>query len=200
MSQHEPLAALPPGSQAVVEWARRRGFRVEPRPDPAWFSAWEPFDTMLSASIYYNAVTWSMAQGQGTLAEPWLAPPDGEPLDRTVLAFVTHPGFSRRVAVRGGEHFNTRVAFLDNPPPPRVELGDPDWDARWVTLASSASEARAALGPRARELLTGWQFSGHLELRPGGLIVHFAGTIPRPDHLDRLVSAVDKLVVGLTAS
>jgi hypothetical protein len=153
---------------------------------------------MVSAAVYFNAVTWSLPGGQATLAEPWLAELGSEPLDRTVLAFVSHPGLSGRAAVRGGEHFNTRVAFLDSPPPPVVELGDPSWDERWVTFAQSAGQAHAALPPKVRQLLGRWRFSGHLELRPGRLVVHFAGTLPSPEHLERLPPAVGELVRTLT--
>jgi hypothetical protein len=198
MSHRVRSTALPPGSERVAAWARRHGFQYQPRPDPAWFSAWEPFDTMVSASAYYNAVTWSMAPGQSTLAEPWLAPLDSEPLERTVLVFVSHPGFLGRVALRGGAHFNTRVAYLEGPPVPAVELGDPGWDTRWVTLAASSSEAQARLPWAVRELLSRWSFSGHLELRPGRLIVHFAGTRPEPDHLERLLPPVAELTAALT--
>ena len=197
MSDHSHLP-LPPESELVAAWARRRGFTYQPRPDPAWFQAWEPFDTMVSAAAYYNAVTWGVPGGQATLVEPWLAAPDSEPLGRTVLVFVSHPGISGRVASRGGEHFNTRVAFLDTPPPPAVKLGDPSWDERWATFAASPREATGALSPGARQLLGRWQFSGHLEVRPGGLVVHFAGTLPRPDHLDRLPPAVGELVAAMT--
>jgi hypothetical protein len=153
---------------------------------------------MVSAPVYYNAVTWPLGSGQATAAEPWLAPTDSEPLERTVLVFVSHPGFVGRVAVRGGSHFNTRVTYLEGPPIPAVELGDPRWDVRWVTLAESVSEAHARLPWGARELLSRWGFSGHLELRPGRLIVHFAGTRPEPDHLERLLPAVAELTAAIT--
>lgn len=188
---------LPEGSERIAAWARSRRFAYEPRPREDWFRAWEPFDTMVSAEGYFNSVSWSMPPGSATVAEPWLAPLDSEPLGRTLLAFVTHPGFTRRAAARGGEHFNTRVAFIENAPPPTVQVGDPAWDQHMITCAASASEAAAAFPAPARRLLASWRFSGHVEVRPGGLIVHFAGTEPKPEHLDRLASALPPLVAAL---
>jgi hypothetical protein len=169
----------------------------EPYPNESWFRAWEPYDTMVSAETYYNAASWSVPPGSATIAEPWLAPLDGEPLDRTVLLFVSHPAFVRRAAARGGEHFNTRVSYIENPPMPTVKIGDPVWDAHIVTMAASASEAAAAFPPGARRLLESWKFAGHLEVRPGGLVVHFAGTRPEPEHLERLVRTVGPLLQEL---
>jgi hypothetical protein len=185
---------LPPGSPEVAAWARARRLMFEPWPDQAWFRAWEPYDTMVSAEAYFNSASWSVPPGSATIAEPWLASLDGEPLDRTLYLFVSNPHLSRRAAARGGEHFNTRVAYIENPPMPTVKLGDPTWDEHMVTLAASASEAVAAFPPGARKLLVSWRFSGHIEVRPGGLVVHFAGTRPTPEHLDRLVQAVPALI------
>lgn len=166
-------------------------------PNQEWFRAWEPFDTMVSAEAYLNSISWPLAPAQITIAEPWLAALDSEPLDRTLLAFVSHPGLYRRAAARGGEHFNTRVAFIETPPPPTVRIGDPKWDEHVLTFAASAAEAAAAFPKGARELLASWGFSGHIEVRPGGLVLHFAGTRPAPDHLSRLAKAIPPLVAEL---
>jgi hypothetical protein len=193
---HRPQ--LPPGSHGVAGWARQRGLGYQPYPDPGWFLAWEPFDTMTSAETYFNSVSWPIAQGTVTVAEPWLAPVDSEPLERTLLVFVHHPGFVRRAAARGGEHFNTRVVYLENAPPPTVQLGDAVWDQHMVTLAASAAEAAAAFPEPARALLQSWRFAGHLEVRPGGLVVHFAGLQPVAEHLERIFASVPTLVARLT--
>lgn len=189
---------LPEGSERIGGWARQRRYAHEPYPDHAWFVAWEPYDTMVSPEAYFNAVSWALPPGSVTVAEPWLAPVDSEPLDRTLLVFVTHPGFVRRAAARGGEHFNTRVAFIENPPPPTVQIGDPAWDSNMLTFAASGSEAAAAFPPPVRKLLASWRFSGHIEVRPGGLVVHFAGMKPTPQDLDRLPPAIPQLVAALT--
>ncbi len=171
----------------------------EATPNPSWFAAWEPYDTMVSAEGYVNSVSWSMPPGTATIAEPWLAPLDSEPLDRTLLAFVSHPGFVRRAAARVGDHFNTRVAYIENPPPPTVKLGDATWDGQVITMAASPTEAAAAFPPAVRQLLLSWRFTGHLEVRPGGLVVHFAGTRPSPEHLDRLLKSIPPLVRSFLA-
>jgi hypothetical protein len=181
----------------VAQWARARRLAFEPYPDQAWFRAWEPFDTMVSAEHYHNRASWAVPPGSATIAEPWLAALDSEPLDRTLLLFVSNPSLTRRAALRGGDHFNTRVAYLENPPMPTVSVGDKEWDARFVTLAASPSEATAAFPPSLRQLLVSWGFQGHLEVRPGGLVVHFAGTQPIPEHLDRLVASTGPLLKAL---
>jgi hypothetical protein len=117
-----------------------------------------------------------------------------EPLDRTLLAFVTHPGFKSHAAARGGEHFNTRVAYLESPEPPRVQIGDSSWDRHMVTYAASGSEAARAFPAAVREKLSVWRFSGHLEVRPGGMILHFAGLKPSPDGYERLLRGIPELV------
>jgi hypothetical protein len=197
----EPTARprLPEGSDRIAGWARQRRYAYEPYPDHGWFLAWEPYDTMVSPEAYFNSVSWALPPGSVTVAEPWLAPVDSEPLDRTLLVFVSHPGFVRRAAARGGEHFNTRVAFIENAPPPTVQIGDATWDSHMLTFAASGSEAAAAFPPAARKLLASWKFSGHIEVRPGGLVVHFAGMHPVPQDLDRLPPAVPQLVAALTA-
>jgi hypothetical protein len=187
---------LPEGSDRIAAWARQRRYAFEPYPDPGWFHAWEPYDTMVSAEAYFNAISWPLPPGSVTVAEPWLAAIDSEPLDRTLLVFVTHRGFVRRAAARGGEHFNTRVAFIENAPPPSVQIGDAAWDAHMLTFAASGSEAAAAFPPRVRQLLAAWRFSGHIEVRPGGLIVHFAGMHPLPHDLERLPPAIPQLLAA----
>jgi hypothetical protein len=198
MSTPVPSPAAP-GSERIAAWARERGLQYRGFPDQQWFAAWEPYDTMIGAEAYLSSVSWALPPGTATIAEPWLAPLDAEPLDRTLLVFVSHPRFVRRAAARSGEHFNTRVAYLEAPPPPTVRLGDPAWDERVVTLAASPSEAAAAFPPAARRLLLEWRFSGHLELRPGGLVVHFAGLLPIPEHVAQLVRSVPGLVGALVA-
>jgi len=191
-----PLPPLPPGSEQIAAWAPRCRLHYEPHPDEAWFRAWEPFDTMVSASAYFNAVSWALAPSIFTIAEPWLAPVDSEPLDRTLLGFAGHPALQRWASARGGDHFNTRVAYIENPPPPRVELGDPRWDRFMATFAASPAEASAAIPIGVRRKLAEWTFRGHLELRPGGLVLHFAGFRPVPADYERLYRGLPELVAS----
>lgn len=192
-----PQPASPEGSERIRAWARAKRLAYEPWPEQSWFHAWEPYDTMVSAEAYFNSVSWPVTPGSATVAEPWLAPLDSEPLDRTLLLYISHPVFVRRAAARRGEHFNTRVAYLESPPMPTVQLGDPTWDERMTTLAASPSEGAQAFPASARKLLESWRFAGHIEVRPGGLVVHFAGTLPTPEHLERLVSTAAPLVRAL---
>ncbi|MEB2311904.1 MAG: hypothetical protein OZ921_19720 [Sorangiineae bacterium] len=185
---------LPPGSERIGDWARRRGFSWSPVPALEWFRAWEPYDTMTSPESWFSSVSWPLRAGGVVVAEPWYAAPDAEPLARTMVIFVVHSGFRRRAAARSGEHFNTRVAYLENPPPPTVTLGDPTWDRHLTTFAASSSEAAAAFPLAARQLLARWGFAGHLEVRPGGLVVNFSLIQPAPEQLDGLPQSVPELV------
>jgi hypothetical protein len=188
-------APLPLGSDRVAVWAGTRGVAYEARPDEAWFRQWEPFDTMAPPGLYLNACTFTMPWGHLVLVEPWYAPEDAEPLERTVIAFATHGAVGRRAAARVGEHFNTRTLFLESPPPPRVAIGDALWDEHAATFAASAGEGRAAFHGRVRALLAGWGFQGHVEIRArGGLVVHVAGVAPTPDGYERLAKMATDVV------
>lgn len=181
-----PSSPVPAGSELIAQWARSRGLSYEVRPDETWFRRWEPYDTIAPPSHYFNGVTIGSPPGLIVLVEPWMTSEDSEPLERTVLGYATHPGLQRRAAMRAGEHFNTRVAFLESPPPPTVKVGDKLWDQHVVTHAASASEAATAFHPRLRQLLAGWGFQGHIELRAGGMVVHCAGLVPTPESYSRM--------------
>lgn len=187
---------LPEGSDAIARWAASRGLLYQGRPDQAWFQAWEPFDTMVAASWYLNACVWHAPVGSITLCEPWMEDGPGEPIDRTVLAFVSHRGLRWRAAARVGEHFLTRVTYIDRPPPPKVELGEAVWDEHVVTHAASVSEALHALPASLRALLQAWGFRGHLEMRPGGCVVHYAGLGPTPASYEDLTRIAPELVTA----
>jgi len=194
-----PPPFAPPGSEAIAAWAQQRGLTFAGHPGAAWFEAWEPYDTMVAPEAYFNAVSFTVQGAAVTLAEPWLAPLGSEPLGRAVLCFVQHPAFVRRAAARGGEHFNTRVAYLDHPPPPRVTLGDRVWDAHLATFAASPSEADAAFPPAARRALADWGFAGHLEVRPGGAVIHHARVTPTPATLDGVLAFLPRLVTAFVS-
>lgn len=190
----DPSARLPPGSDWIADFARRRGLAFDHRPDEAWFRRWEPYDTIAPPSRYFNACTQTRSPGHIVVVEPWYAEDDGEPLGRALLAFATHPGLKRRAAMRVGEHFLTRVAFIESPPPPTVTVGDKLWDAHATTFAASSLEAATAFHPRLRKLLAGWGFKGHIELRAGGAVIHYAELQPRPDHYDRMFAIAQEIV------
>lgn len=183
-----PLAPAPPqGAHVIAHWARTRGVPFEARPDEAWFRHWEPYDTMAPPSFYFNACTIHAPPGVIVLVEPWTSTSEEtEPLERTLLGFATHPGLVRRAAIRVGESFLTRVAFLESPPPPTVKVGDKLWDEHVVTFAASPLEAATAFHTRLRHLLAGWGFQGHLELRAGGLVCHYASLAPIPENYSRM--------------
>jgi hypothetical protein len=184
----------PPGTAALAAWARRLGLAFAPHPDASWFESWEPYDTMVAPEAYLNAVSLLVHGTPVTVAEAWHAPLDSEPLGRAVLVFVQHRAFVRRAAARGGEHFNTRVAHLDRPPPPRVTLGDRRWDEHMASFAASPAEAAAAFPEAARLALAEWGFAGHVEVRPGGMVLHHARLAPEPGALDGLVDYLPRLV------
>jgi hypothetical protein len=195
MTEVERPPFTPVGTEALARWAYGRRLGFQPRPDPTWFRNWEPFDTMVSPAHYFGACSWSSPPGSVTLVEPYTEAEDSltEPLDRTVLAFASHPALRHRCSARAGEHFITRVSFLSDKPPPKVELGDAAWDAHVATFAPSAEVARAGFSPALRRLLQQWGFAGHVELRPGGAVVHMAGVQPTPqgyEHLGRLAPQI----------
>jgi hypothetical protein len=194
-------AQLPLGSNAIATWASHTRLAYEPNPDEGWFRRWEPHDTLAPPGAFFNSVTWLAAPDPGhvVLVEPWYAPEDADPLDRTVLAFAVHPGLRRRAAMRSGEHFLTRVAYIESPPPPTVQVGDPTWDHNAVTMAASPSEAATAFHRRLRKLLAGWGFVGHIELRAGGLVVHYAGLKPIPEGYDRLLRITREIMAKAVA-
>jgi hypothetical protein len=192
---------LPLGSNSVAAWAARAGLAYEPAPEEDWFRRWEPHDAVTPPSTFFNSCTWLAAPHPGhvVLVEPWYAPDDVDPLDRVVVAFAVHPELRWRAAMRVGEHFLTRAVYLESPPPPTVKVGDATWDENVVTLAASGSEAASAFHRRLRKLLWGWGFQGHLELRPGGLFVYYAGLKPIPEGYDRLLRITREVVAKAVA-
>ncbi|MBW2523128.1 MAG: hypothetical protein JRI23_03090 [Deltaproteobacteria bacterium] len=186
----------PQGTGPIAQWARRKRVAHQVRPEQGWFRKWEPFDTMISPTCFLNALSWPAPPGNVTLAEPWTEEGDEEPMDRTIIAFVSHPGLRLRASMHAGEHFITRVTFLEDPPLPEVQLGDPLWDQHVVTRGASVEEAAAAFHPALRQLLAGWGFQGHLELRPCGLVLHYAGLKPTPEHLSRMSRIVPEVVTA----
>ena len=88
--------------------------------------------------------------------------------------------------MRSGEHFVTRVAYIESRPPPQVKIGDTVWDEHVTTFAISEAKAASAFPPRLRSLLASWGFQGHLEIRPGGLALYVAGLRPITEHYSRL--------------
>jgi hypothetical protein len=170
-------------------------------PDEAWFRRWEPHDTIAPPARFFNAATW-MASPEPwhiVVVEPWYAADEVDPLDRVVCAFAVHPHLRYRASMRVGEHFVTRVAFIESAPPPEVKIGDALWDANAHTFARSTEEACAAFHRRLRKLLGGWGFNGHVELRPGGLVVYYAGLKPIPEGYDRLLRITREIVAKAIA-
>lgn len=188
---------VPPlGSTQIAQWSASLRLGYEPIPDETWFRRWEPHDTIAPPARFFNACTWMAAPDPGhiVVVEPWYAGDDVDPLDRVVMAFAVHPTLRFRAAMRVGEHFVTRVAFIESPPPPQVNVGDPVWDANVATFAASEEAAASGFHRRLRKLLAGWGFEGHLELRPGGLVVYYAGLQPTPDGYDRLLRITREIV------
>jgi hypothetical protein len=174
----------PAGSDRVLGWASHRGLGFALAPDERWFRDWEPFDTMVAPEHWLAGVTERSPWGTFVVAEAWTATLGVEPIERTIVGFAQVPTRGRRAAMRVGEPFLTRVAFLTSPPPPKVELGDPAWDAHVTTFAASPADAAAAFPTALRELLRRKGFRGHLEVRPGGFVVHHEGFLPTPEHYD----------------
>lgn len=172
----------------IASWAQSNGYVWSPYPDERWLRAWEPYDNIAPPGQYISAVTRHSPHGPYVLIEPWYAADlQSEPLARALFAYAAHPSLVRRAAMRAGEHFVTRVAYIESPPPPKVTIGDALWDAHVTTFAASGAEAAAAFPPRLRGLLAGWGFQGHIEMRPGGLVLYMAGLEPVMEHYVRLM-------------
>jgi hypothetical protein len=188
----------PPGSELIAGYAMSRRLAYDPKPGEDFFRRWEPHDTMVSPELWYNACTqptpWG---GHVTIAEPWTAGEACEPLERTLVAFTTAGWLTRRAAMRVGEPFLTKVAFLEAPPPPTVTIGDKVWDEHVTTFAASSAEAQIAFPKPLRDLLRRRGFRGHFEVRPHGFITHEAGLAPRPEAYDILFRLVYDIAAAL---
>lgn len=178
----------PPGSEQIAAWARYRGHPYAAVPAEHELRSWEPFWVLVSPLRYYNAIWVKTGQVAATLVEPWCAAEGAEPLGRSLLAFVAHPGLRYRAAARVGATFMTRVAFLGEAPPREQRLGDVVWDAKATSFGATPEDAARGLSPSLRRLLLGWGFEGHIELRPGGLLLHLADAEPRPGDYERLLA------------
>ncbi|MBK8258725.1 MAG: hypothetical protein IPK82_39465 [Polyangiaceae bacterium] len=188
------MPMVPIGSEQIAAWAYRRGLSYQATPDETWFRSWEPFDTITPPSAYGNACSWTHAKGQAVVVEPWYGDETSPPLDRTLLGFASDPTLRFRASARAGEHFVTRVAFLENKQPPKVLVGDAVWDEHVATFGWSAEEAEKGFHRRLRRLLAGWGFQGHLELRKGGLACHFAGLVPVARDYERMLAILRDVV------
>lgn len=187
---------IPAGTDVIMRWAMGLGLACTARPEESWLRAWEPFDTMVAPARYVNAVSWQLPPGAITVVEPWTEEGLLEPMERTLLAFASHAQLRHRCAFRVGEHFITRVSSLTHTPPPVVTIGDTTWDEHVVTLAHSVADARTALTGALRALLGRWGFRGHVELRPGGAVIHYAGLQPIPQHYADLRAAAQQVVAA----
>ena len=190
------MVNLPVGSDQIEQWAFKRRLQYKPRPDLKWFREWEPFDTISSPVLYFNAVSWQASPGSLTLAEPWTEEGLNEPMDRTVLGFASHPELRWRASMHSGEHFITRVTFLTDKPLPEQSLGDPVWDEQCVTRAISAEHARAAFTTALRNLLRSAGFAGHIEMRPQGLMLHVADLKPTAASYEQLSHMLPQVVTA----
>jgi hypothetical protein len=182
----EQATWMPSGSDLVARWAASQRLAYAARPDESWFRAWEPHDTMIAPELWLNAVTKQLPGGLVVVAEAYAAGERCDPIERAIVAFGQLRGPTRRAAMRTGEPYLTKTVFLEQAPPPRVSVGDPVWDEHVSTFAASGSEAAAAFPTGLRKLLAKRGFRGHLEVRPGGFVVHHEGLGPRPEHYDLL--------------
>lgn len=192
---------------ALRAWAERRGLRFQARPDEEYFRRWEPYDTLAPPTAYVNACTLARSSREYVvLVEPWYggeldSPLRSDPLDRTVFAFASDPRLLGRAAARVGEHFATRVVYLESAPPPRVLLGDPLWDEHVHTVGRSEDEVRRAFHAELRGLLARRGFRGHLELRGGGMVVFCAGLPPTAGGYEELLARTQEILgVAVTGS
>lgn len=175
------MTFVPPGVSEVGAWARRAGLSFEARPLPDWYRRWEPFDVLVAPERYFGAVGYALGSSAVAIAEPWPSEGEAEPLGRDLLAFVADARFSFRAAARVGPGTHlTRVSFLTSAKPTEQTTGDTEWDHVAVTYARTPLDAVRGVGPSLRKLLLGWNFQGHIEVRPGGMIVHAAGIEPTP--------------------
>ncbi|MCS6901157.1 MAG: hypothetical protein RMJ98_16190 [Myxococcales bacterium] len=184
------MSTLPPGSECIDTWARFHRLPYRSFPEDAWFRAWEPFWVLISPLRYLNAVQAAVGYSQVVLVEPWYAEEGFQPERRSLFAFVSHPGLRYRAAARIGASSLTRVTFLGGHRPVEQSTGDTEWDHLALTYAASPLDAVRAFTPSLRKLLLRWRFTGHLELRHGGLLLHLADAQPVPQDLERVLQWV----------
>jgi len=65
-----------------------------------------------------------------------------------------------------------------------------------VTFAQNPKATLNALPKPMRSLLKRWAFSGHIEIRPGAAVIHYAGLRPTPQHYEQLVRIVPEIVTA----
>ena len=140
--------------------------------------------------------TRSVSRNGGSCRSPYTEDEESliKPIDRTVFGFASHPGLRWTASMRAGEHFITRTTILTDPPPPQVPMGDAVWDRNVVTRAASAQAARGAFTSALRTLLQSWGFTGHIEMRPGGALIHQAGLQPTPEGYEQMSQVLPKIV------
>jgi hypothetical protein len=190
----------PPGSYVVASWAGARGYPFQYNPDDSWYRAWEPFDTLVAPARYLNAVATSVRRARLVVVEPWMAYGDDSPVARTLFAFVRHPAVRGRASMHiGGSHV-TRVTFLHSPPPPRQRLGDEVLDPHATVYAPTPADVQFSFPAALRAYLRDEHFEGHLEVRPGGFVLHRAHLDPNPGGYERLLAfateALGRLVLA----
>jgi hypothetical protein len=191
---NQPMSVLPSGSQQIEAWARHRGLSYRSTPEDAWFRAWEPFWVLISPLRYLNAVQTLVGRAQVVLVEPWYADDGFEPERRSLFAFVSHPDLRYRAAARIGASKLDRVAFLGELKPTQQSTGDTEWDNLALTFAASPLEAVRTYTPSLRKLLLGWDFQGHLEIRPGGLLLHLENALPIPHDCERVLNWIPMIL------
>ena len=120
----------------------------------------------LPPARFFNACTWLARPDPGhvVVVEPWYALDELTPRSR-LSSLPGAPRPRHRAAMRAAEHFVTRVAFIESLPPPEVDSA-----SRPGTRTRRRSPRRPGGGgrlpPPPAQLLAGWAFRGHLELRP----------------------------------
>lgn len=214
----DPYAGVSPhadaygAARALVDWARARGYAINPQPDIRWYQGWYPFAYLFPTSrLGREARALHVGGGEATLnvVEAYESDPIKEATGehRHVIGFLMSPRLAYRAAVRlkgGGAGLVDDVTkglndLFGGSRKPRGFLGDPTFEGRYDVLGPTVDEANAALPMPLRQLLLQYNFRGILEVRAQGMAVTFYDRSGfDPATLDGTIAAIGQIYQAAT--
>jgi hypothetical protein len=183
--------------EALVEWARHRGYQLSETPSLGWYQRWAPLIHIPNPADGRREVRAEFGEAKVWLLEA-IAPtrPGGGP-EVFIVSFVTSPALLHRAAIRSRIAQDAieemRTPFNPGMTPRTMSrwrwrereklqhrtygrsisgvIGDSVFEAQFEVVTPSQSEGQAALTPALRRFLVQGCWQGCIELRPGGMVV-----------------------------